>query len=197
MKDFDKLMDVWKQQSEVEVPDAESIILKAKKERTDFTNKIIFQVIALSLTLVVLVWVGNIVKFKMVTSYIGLGLMFLCVFGFSVIRVFQMIELKKINFTQKPSLTLLDLEKAYKFQQFVSNKVGLLYFIFLNLAFVFYFIEVLQPMRLPIKSLVLGAYVSWMLFGYFYLGKKQKKKENERIQKMIDSIKEMEENYEA
>ena len=70
-----------------------------------------------------------VVSFKMITSYIGLGLMFLCVFGFSVIRLYQMVKLKKIDFLQQPSLTLVALEKAYEFQQFVSNKVSMLYFV--------------------------------------------------------------------
>lgn len=196
MKDFDNIMDVWKQQKEVKIPDASSIIQKAKKEQNTFARKIIFQVATLSTTLVALVWIGSSINFKMITTYIGLGLMFLCVFGFSVIRLYQMLQLKKIDFTQKPSLTLAELEKTYTFQQFVGNKVSLMYFIVLNLAFVFYFIEVIQPMSLLLKSIVLIVYSSWMLFAYFYLGKKQKKKENERIQKMIDSIKEMETNYE-
>lgn len=196
MKDFDNIMDLWKQQKEVKIPDAGLIIQKAKKEQNTFTRKIIFQVATLLLTLVALVWIGSSIKFKMTTTYIGLGLMFLCVFGFSVIRLYQMLQLKKIDFTQKPSLTLAELEKTYTFQQFVGNKVSLMYFILLNLAFVFYFIEVMQPMSLLLKSIVLIVYSGWMLFAYFYLGKKQKKKENERIQKMIDSIKEMEANYE-
>ncbi|SHJ11791.1 hypothetical protein [Flavobacterium terrae] len=196
MKDFDNIMDVWKQQKEVKIPEAGAIIQKAKKERNSFTNKIILQATILLLTVVVLIWVGTAINFKMITTYIGLGLMFLCVFGFSMIRLYQMSKIKKIDFTQKPSLTLIELEKTYKFQQFVSNKVGLMYFILLNLAFVFYFIEVMQPMSLQLKSIVITAYISWMLFAYFYLGKKEKKKENERIQKMIDSIKEMEANYE-
>lgn len=196
MKDFDNIMDVWKQQKEVKIPDASAIIQKAKKEQNTFTGKIILQVTILLLTIVALVWVGTAINFKMITTYIGLGLMCLCVFGFSVIRLYQMLQIKKIDFNQKPSLTLIELEKTYTFQQFVSNKVGLMYFILLNLAFVFYFIEVMQPMSLQLKLIVLTVYISWMLFAYFYLGKKQKKKENERIQKMIDSIKEMEINYE-
>lgn len=196
MKDFDNIMDVWKQQKEIKIPDAGQIIQKAKKEQNTFTGKIILQVIILLLTIVALVWVGTAINFKMITTYIGLGLMCLCVFGFSVIRLYQMLQIKKIDFNQKPSLTLIELEKTYSFQQFVSNKVSLMYFILLNLAFVFYFIEVMQPMSLLLKSIVLIVYSGWMLFAYFYLGKKQKKKENERIQKMIDSIKEMEANYE-
>ncbi len=196
MKDFDNIMDVWKQQKEVKIPDAVVIIEKAKKEQNTFTSKIILQVTILLFTIVAIVWVGAAINFKMITSYIGLGLMCLCVFGFSVIRLYQLLQIKKIDFTQKPSSTLIELEKTYTFQQFVSNKVSLMYFILLNLAFVFYFIEVMQPMSFQLKSIVLTAYISWMLFAYFYLGKKQKKKENERIQKMIDSIKEMEANYE-
>ena len=36
MKDFDNIMDVWKQQKEVKIPDASAIIQKAKKEQNTF-----------------------------------------------------------------------------------------------------------------------------------------------------------------
>lgn len=196
MKDFDNLKDLWKTQGEAKLPDVTEILKKAKKEKQTQTNKMLFQIITLFATVFVLIWIGSLIDFKMTTTYIGLGLMLLCVAGFSIIRLYQMITLKRIDLTEKPSITLNKLESYYNFQQFVGTKISLAYFILLNLAFVFYFIEVMQPMSTTSKTVCLTAYIAWMAFAYFYLGKKQKKKENDRINTIIDSIKEMENNYE-
>ncbi|RXR17218.1 hypothetical protein EQG63_10520 [Flavobacterium amnicola] len=196
MKEFNNLQEIWKQQQQTTLPDVSQIITKAKKDRTQYSNKVFFQIATLVLVLPVLFWVGSTINFKMSTTYIGLLLMALCVTAFSLVRLSQMITLRKIDLTQKPSLTLNQLEKYYAFQQIVSTKISLAYFIVLNIAFVFYFIEVMQPMSTGLKAFVLFLYVGWMLFAYFYLGKKQKQKEYDRIQEMIDAIKQMEDQYE-
>lgn len=195
MKDFDNLKDLWKQQEEKKLPDVFEIIKKIKKERTFYTNKLLFQVAILAITMIALVWIGSAIDFKKTTTYIGLGLMLLCIAAFSAVRLYQMITLKRIDLTQKPSATLKQLDEYFSFQQIVSTKITLAYFIVLNIAFVFYFIEVMHPMSFQLKTICLTTYIAWMLFAYFYLGKKQKKKENDRIQKIIDSIKELESGY--
>ena len=195
MKDFDNLKDLWKQQEKTKLPDVSEVLKKIKKEKLVYTNKILFQVIILVGTMFTLVWIGSIIDFKKTTTYIGLGLMLLCIAGFSIVRLYQMISLKKIDLTQKPSETLYKLEQYFAFQQIVSTKISLAYYIVLNIAFVFYFIEVMHPMSSQLKTICLITYIAWMLFAYFYLGKKQKKKENDRIQKIIKSIKEMESGY--
>ncbi|MCL9806190.1 hypothetical protein NAT51_11700 [Flavobacterium amniphilum] len=196
MKDFDNLKDLWKTQADVKLPDVSEILKKVKREKLTYTNKILFQVAILIATIFALIWIGSLIDFKMMTTYIGLGIMLLCVAGFSAIRLYQMITLKKIDLTEKPSVTLNKLENYYNFQQLVGAKITPAYFILLNMAFVFYFIEVMQPMSTSLKTICLTVYIAWMSFAYFYLGKKQKKKENDRINSIIDSIKEMESNYE-
>ncbi|MES2811467.1 MAG: hypothetical protein V4670_03265 [Bacteroidota bacterium] len=196
MKEFDNLQEIWKQQKQSSLPDVSLILAKAKKDRSTYTNKVLFQVMTLIATMFAVVWIGSSVHFKMASTFIGLGLMLLCIGGFSLVRLYQMITLRKIDLTQKPSITLNQLEKYYAFQQIVSTKISLAYFIILNIAFGFYFIEVMQPMSTMLKIIVLVAYIAWMLIAYLYIGKKQKQKEYDRIQMMIDSIKQMEDQYE-
>jgi hypothetical protein len=195
MKEFDSLQEIWKQQKQSTLPDVSVIIAKAKKEKQTVANKILFQVITLVLSMVGVIWVVATVDFKMITTFIGIGLMFICVFGFSAIRLYQMVTLNKIDLTQSPSKTLVQLEQFYTFQQFVGTKIMLAYFVVLNIAFAFYFIEVMQPMSTLLKTIVIITYVAWMLVAYFFIGKKQKAREYERTQRIINSIKEMEQKY--
>lgn len=196
MKDFNDIQNLWKQQETKPLPDVTQIIANAKKDKQHFTNKIILQTIILALTLPCLLWIGSIIDFKKTSSYIGLTLMFCCVFVFSAIRLYQIIRLKKMDVTEEPQVNLKKLEQYYSFQKLVSTKITAAYFIVMNIAFGLYFIEVMAPMSTLLKTIVLIVYVAWMLFAFFYLGKKQKAKEYARIQRLIDTIKEMESNYE-
>lgn len=196
MKEFDNLKEIWNQQKESVVPDVSQIISKAKKEKQSMGNKIIIQVVTLLLAVVAMVWVGIVINFKMATTYIGLGLMFATILVFSAIRLYQAYTLKNIDLTQSPKKALLELEQFYAFQQFVNTKCTLGYFIMLNLGFVFYFIEVMKPMSLLMKIIVLIVFTSWMLIAYFILGKKQKQKEYDNTQSIINSIKKIEMDYE-
>ena len=196
MKDFNDIQNLWKQQETKPLPDVTQIIANAKKDKQHFTNKIILQTIILALTLPCLLWIGSIIDFNKTSSYIGLTLMFCCVFVFSAIRLYQIIRLKKMDVTEEPQVNLQKLEEYYSFQKVVSTKITAAYFIVMNIAFGLYFIEVMAPMSTLLKTIVLIVYVAWMLFAFFYLGKKQKAKEYARIQRLIDTIKEMESNYE-
>ena len=196
MKDFNDIQNLWKQQETKPLPDVTQIIANAKKDKQHFTNKIILQTIILALTLPCLLWIGSIIDFKKTSSYIGLTLMFCCVFVFSAIRLYQIIRLKKMDVTEEPQVNLQKLEQYYSFQKLVSTKITAAYFIVMNIAFGLYFIEVMAPMSTLLKTIVLIVYVAWMLFAFLYLGKKQKAKEYARIQRLIDTIKEMESNYE-
>lgn len=195
MKEFDNLKELWKQQKQNPLPDVTIIIAKAKKEKQSMANKIIIQVATLLLAVVAIIMVVSAVDFKMTTTYIGVGLMFLTIIVFSAIRLYQVHKLKNIDVTQNPKEVLAELETFYAFQQFVNTKCTLAYFILLNIAFAFYFIEVMQPLSTMIKAIVLVVYIAWMIVAYFFLGKKQKEKEYERTQRIIDSIKEMERHY--
>ncbi|MEO8515705.1 MAG: hypothetical protein ABI426_03130 [Flavobacterium sp.] len=196
MKEFDNLKEIWNQQKETAVPDVSQIISKAKKEKRSMGNKIILQVAILFLTMIFITWIVSLIDFKMTTTYVGVGLMLVTIFGFSAIRIYQAYKLRQIDLTTAPKKVLLELEQYYAFQQFVSTKCALAYFILLNLAFVFYFIEVMKPMPIGMKIITLTVFIGWMLYAYFILGKKAKQKEYNKIQSMIDSIKHIETEYE-
>ncbi len=196
MKEFDNLKEIWNQQKESAVPDVSQIISKAKKEKQTMGNKMILQIGILLSTIVALIWVTSSIDFKMITTFIGIGLMLFTIFAFSVIRLYQLYKLKKIDLTQSPKKVLVQLEQFYTFLKLVSTKGTLAYFILLNLAFVFYFIEVMTPMSTQMKLIVLTLYTAWMLFAYFILGKKQKQKEYDKIEAIINSIKKVENEYE-
>ena len=196
MKDFNDLQNLWNQQISAPLPDVNAILADAKKVQKALNKKITTQIIILVAVVVFILILMNVIPFKEATTFIGIGLMATTILLFSAIRFYQVIQLKKIDLTQNPRKLLGNLEQYYKFQNTVNTKYTLAYFILMNIAFALYFIEVLQPVAVLYKIIIIAVYLAWMLFAFLYLGKKHKHKEQAKTQSIIDSIKAIEEHYE-
>lgn len=189
MKPFNDIESIWKQQKENSVPDVALIITKAKKEQKIIVNKIIFQVLSLLVTVPVILWVLVANPFQKSTTFIGVAIVLFDIIGFSILRLYQMYQMKKIHFTAAPKQVLDQLEHYFVFQQLLSTKIMFVYFLLLNLGLGLYFIEVMALMPIFAVVISLSVYIGWLLFAYFVIGKKQKRKENERIQVLLENAK--------
>lgn len=193
MKQFNAIEAIWKQQKEAVVPDATVIIDKANKEKKVLSKKIILQVILLLITVPVIIWVLVTNPFQESTTFLGVAIVLIDIIGFSILRLYQVNWLTKIDFTAIPKTVVDQLEKYYSFQKVMSSKIITGYFLLLNLGLGLYFIEVMAPMPTYAIVLSLTVYVAWIAFSYFVLGKKQKEKEFERINNLIKKMKAIEE----
>lgn len=196
MKQFNDIEAIWKQQKISTVPDVTAIIEKGNKEKKTLSKKISLQVILLLITVPVVIWVLVTNPFQKTTTFLGIAIVLLAVIGFSIIRLYQVNWLRKIDFTQTPNFVLQQLEKYYSFQKIISSKIMGIYFLLLNLGLGLYFIEVMAPMPTYAVVLSLSVYVIWLLIAYFVIGKKQKQKEFNRIDVLIKKMKEIETAYE-
>lgn len=195
MKKFNDIETIWKQQKEQVVPEVTTIINKANKEKKTILKKIIVQVILLLFTVPVVIWVLMTNPFQETTTFLGIAVILFDIIGFSIMRLYQVNLLTKIDFTQTPNMVLHELEKYYNLQKIISSKVMVAYFLLMNLGLGLYFIEVMSPMSPFAIGLSLSVYILWMLFAYFVIGKKQRKKEFDRIDALIEKVKEIEEGY--
>jgi len=71
-----------------------------------------------------------------------------------------------------------------------------LYYILLGTALGFYLFEIIKNASVLLKIIVFTVTYGWMLFAYFYLGKRQIKKHNSKIDAMIKDLKELENQFE-
>lgn len=197
MKDFNEIQNLWKEQKSVPLPDVNSILADAKKVQRDLNSKITIQIIVLVGVVIFILILMQLIAFKAVTTFIGIGLMAITILLFSTVRLFQVIQMKKIDLTKNPKLLLIDLEQYYQFQNTINTKYTLLYFILMNIAFTLYFIEVLQPVPALFQFIIIVVYLSWMFFAFLYLGRKHKLKEQHKTQIIIDKIKDVEAHYDS
>ncbi len=197
MKDFNEIQNLWNEQKTVQLPDVNSILADAKKVQRDLNSKIAIQICILVGVVIFILILMQVIPFKAATTFIGIGLMATTILLFSVVRLYQVIQMKKIDLTKNPKLLLIDLEQYYQFQNTVNTKYTLLYFILMNIAFAFYFIEVLQPVPILYQVIIIAVYLLWMFFAFLYLGKKHKQKEQAKTQSIINAIKEVANQYDA
>ena len=197
MKDFNEIQNLWNEQKSVQLPDVNRILADAKKVQRDLNSKIAIQICILVGVVIFILILMQVIPFKAATTFIGIGLMATTILLFSVVRLYQVIQMKKIDLTKNPKLLLIDLEQYYQFQNTVNTKYTLLYFILMNIAFALYFIEVLQPVPLLYQVIIIVVYLAWMFFAFLYLGKKHKQKEQAKTQSIIDAIKNIEKHYDV
>jgi Flp pilus assembly protein TadB len=197
MKDFNDIQNLWQDQKASQLPDVNNILADAKKVQRALNRKISVQIIILIAVVVFILILMNVIPFKQATTFIGIGIMAVTIVAFSAIRLYQVIQLKKMDLSQNPQQLLLDLEIYYQFQKTVNTRYTQIYFLVMNSAFALYFIEVLQPVPLLYQVIIVVVYLAWMLFASLYLGKKHKRKEQAEIQSIIDAIKSVAYHYKS
>jgi Flp pilus assembly protein TadB len=197
MKDFNDIQNLWQDQKASQLPDVNNILADAKKVQRALNRKISVQIIILIAVVVFILILMNVIPFKQATTFIGIGIMAVTIVAFSAIRLYQVIQLKKMDLSQNPQQLLLDLEIYYQFQKTVNTRYTQIYFLLMNSAFALYFIEVLQLVPLLYQVIIVVVYLAWMLFAFLYLGKKHKRKEQVEIQSIIDAIKSVAYHYKS
>jgi hypothetical protein len=101
-------------------------------------------------------------------------------------------SIKQIDQTAPPTEHLRQWETYYAFRQRLLKWNNPLYFVLLNLAIGLYLLEVLSGASAQFLLIFASIYIGWMVFAYFYMGKRLMKKEKARITSMMDELKQLE-----
>ncbi len=193
MNTFNQLEEVWKIHRKVALPDASEIIIMATREKNALANKILLQVLMLALAIVAIGYVLINIHFLYISSYVGLGLMFVCVLGFSLMRVRQVRFLSKADISAPPAYLLKSFTNFYV-EQIWLNSVGILmYTCILNLAFALYFYEmiIMAPLNSIWKVLILTVYITWMLIATLYIGRRNGREEQAKTMAVIQKLRQI------
>lgn len=198
MKDFNELIQVWKQPAGLQLPSAQVVITKAKAEGSKLQKKMQIERLCLILALISMAFVAVWIRFRFISSYIAILMMVACIVIFLYYRYKQTLSLTKMDYSRAPKVMIEDFEAYYGRQKFMSTTGIKRYFIGLNLAFALYGYEVIYLSGMPVlwQLICLAVYAVWMCFAYFYLGPRQTKKENDRIEKIIAYYKSLESDLE-
>lgn len=192
MKDFDDIKEMWQQQraADIKKADMPEAGRQTSSTKTRLKKQQLRGAVILCCTAVYITWIGFFsgIHFQLAVTYTGILLMLAVILiqaaiSFSVYR-----KLDHIDETLHPALHLKQWQHYYQFRKKQVRLNHPLYFIFLNLAFGLYFIEILSGRPVWGVVIVLTIYLAWMLFSYFVLGRRAVAREEKKLKTIIDGL---------
>jgi len=194
MKDFDLLKDSW---NSTESGISENEIKKIANKKNKKSNKMKLQhqqslgAILLILTAIFIAGLGIFgnFNFEYWYTYFGMALICLICLAEAGIMLFTFKKIKDIDETASPIIHLEQWNDYYLFRKKQAKWNMPLYYIALNLAIIIYASGIF--IGRPWKGIIIFTvvYIAWMLFAYFYLGKKTLKKEDDRLNGIMSELK--------
>lgn len=101
-------------------------------------------------------------------------------------------KIKGIDDTVEPTAHLHQWEAYYDLRKKQNRWNMPVYYILLNIAMAIYTVEIFTGRPVVNVLLFIAVYVAWMLFAYFYLGRKNIRREDNRLQTIINDLKSIE-----
>jgi hypothetical protein len=190
MEDFDAWKEIW-QRPVKPVLSLGEILKNAKTNKNALLKSRLIGAVTLFVTSILIGYaaLSKMFDFESELTYWGMGVAAIVPLLQGIFLLLLYKKLHALHITDTPSAHLKQWEEYYEFNKRVTKINGPLYFVLLNIGMGMYSLELLSRMSLSMKCWVIGVYVAWMLFAYFYLGKKTIKKESDRMAEIINSLK--------
>ena len=195
MQDFDSLKNMYQQpRSSGTVMPADTINKTSLNTKRKMQKQQLGGAIMLLLTAVLIACMALFAGFNFTKwyTYAAMALICLICIGQAAFMFIIYKKLKAINETATPALHLQQWEQYYQMRK-QQNKWNMpLYYILLNVAMGIYLLELFTGRPIVNVIIFLAVYAAWMLFAYFYLGKKNIAKEEKRLNGIISDFKTIE-----
>ena len=196
MEEFKELENLWKQ-SETKHPTKDTKISKIKSNRIKLKNTYskgaILLIVTGILILVMLFFLDS--KLKTIPIILSIIIVSLTCFLQAFLMLFTANKISTIDETQTPGFHLRQWQNFREFQKKQRHWNMPVYYILLGSALGVYFYELLKNIDLWKMILAYVITYSWMLFAYFYLGKKEIKKQDAKLDHIISELKSLENQF--
>jgi len=182
--------DLWKKQTinQPDIKDLQDRVSKFKKialRSLWITNILLFATSAF----IIFIWMYYQPQFISTKIGIVLTIMAMAVYVFVYNKLMK--DYKYIDSTQTNQEYVQKLISIKKKQQFLQTKMMTFYFVLLTIGICLYMYEYASRMSILGASLAYGITLLWMLFNWFYLRPKQVKKQQEKINSLIEKFEEV------
>lgn len=179
--------DIWNKKS-ADIPNIQEIKSGADKYKKKQLRFWICHILSLSVTAVMIIFIWNMIDFKMFTTTLGIILILIALAMYIYLSSQNINVIRKIN----PSITnqeyLASLKKLQHQQIYMQTKGISINYVLLTTGFAFYFYEFAMRMSTLGAILAYGLTFIWLAIAWFFLRPRQIKKQNTKISKVIDSL---------
>lgn len=196
MQDFNSLKNIWQKpagvdeaRQEVPITITNTTTSKMKLQKPPLHGAIFLTLTAVFITCLAIF--GN---FHFIHWYTYGGMVLICIVCLMQAAFMYVTykKIKSIDDTVEPASHLRQWEAYYNLRK-KQNKWNMpVYYVLLNIAMAIYLVEIFTGRPVVNVLIFIAVYAAWMLFAYFYLGRKNIKRENSRLQKIINELKTIE-----
>ncbi len=188
MQDFESLKTLWTNEPVLK-PVAFSN--KSRSTKLKLEHQLFYGALALvaSGTLIILMAIFGNFGFIHWYTYGGMLLAAMVCYAQAGIMYYGYRKVHRIDESSAPAEHLSQWENYYAYRKLMLRFNMPIYFIVLNLAMGVYFYEIFSGRPILNVLLFVGIYAGWMLFAIFYLGRKAQKREESRLQSILDELK--------
>lgn len=170
------------------VPDVSEVFAKADQLNRKTRNKIWRGNVALSLTVLFMVFIWWYYQPQLITTKIGLTLVIIAIVVF-LATTNQMIPLlAKTNVETDSQHFLEQMIRLKQKQEFLNKTMLTGYFIFLSLGIFLYMIEYAGRGSLTFQLVAYGITFAWMALNWFYIRPKTIKKQQSAVNDIITRL---------
>jgi len=182
--------DLWKKQS-VSQPDMKDLLARVTKfKKAGLRSLWIVNILLLATCMfIVCIWIYYQPQFISTKIGIIITILAMVIYLFTYNKLLS--KYKNIEATQTNQEYLQNLIVLKKKQQFLQTKMMTFYFLALTVGICLYMYEYASRMTLLGAGLTYGITLSWMFFNWFYLRPKQVKKQQEKINSLIEKFEEV------
>ena len=196
MEEFKDLENLWKT-SETKIPAKNDQISKIKNNRMKLKNtytKGAILLVATGILILILMTTfdSEILTLPIISAMVIISLVCFLQGG---LMFFTAKKISDIDETQTPASHLQQWLEFREFQKKLRHWNMPVYYILLSLALGVYMFELLKTVDLWKMLLAFAITYSWLLFAYFYLGKKEVKKQDAKMDGIISELKNLENQF--
>ncbi|WP_114819402.1 hypothetical protein [Chryseobacterium sp. KLBC 52] len=181
---------IWKQQTSNK-PNLEELLGKLKKFRNQNLRRLILANVALITTSILIAFIWYIYQPQMITTKIGIVLVILAMVIFLLAYNKMFMVFYKIDQTQSNSEYLQSLYVVKSKQKLMETTILNLYFMMLFLGICLYMYEYTSRMTLGAGILTYAITCAWIAFNWFYLRPRTIKKQQEKLNELINKFEEI------
>ena len=197
MKGFEEIQQLWQGQTPEPNVSVDTILKRVKRDRTAFARKLLWQSIAVGISILVILWIGITINFSTWTTYLALAIMAGCIvyyFG-NQLRDYKGIN-RSSHLLAKPQDYIHYLRTFQQKRNRFNTRNYVVYEICIAGAFALYGVEMYFILPLLTFAGIVTFMVFWFLICHFVFMKQYIKSENTRIEEMIDNLERIKDQFE-
>ena len=182
--------DLWKKQA-VSQPNMEDLMLRLKKFKRTNLRSLWITKILLFATIAFILFVWYYYQPQFVSSKIGIVLAIAAMAMYVLVYNRSLNDFKNSDTTHKNHDYLQQLIAIKKKQQFMQSTMLTCYFVLLFVGICLYMYEYVSRMTVFYAVVTYGVTLLWIGFNWFYIRPKQIKKQEDKINSLIEKFEEV------